>query len=225
MIPRAIENKLIRQIDHKKAILIFGPRQVGKTTLVKDLTQKVGQAFSYFNGDEITTRNLWKKDQVPALIQSFGDRKLIILDEAQMVEEVGIICKQIIDAELGIQLILTGSSALNMANLTQESLTGRKWEYFLYPISCAEIIEYSSAPELLRGLSQYLVYGCYPEVVTNLSNAQQILNNLASSVHDHIEPIAATLERPIPKRVKTSVRWKGTFAVLNAKKTTKWRSL
>ena len=181
MIPRAIENKLIRQIDHKKAILIFGPRQVGKTTLIKDLTQKVGQAFSYFNGDEITTRNLWKKDQVPALIQSFGDRKLIILDEAQMVEEVGIICKQIIDAELGIQLILTGSSALNMANLTQEPLTGRKWEYFLYPISCAEIIEYSSAPELLRGLSQYLVYGCYPEIVTNLSNAQQILNNLASS--------------------------------------------
>src|SRR3984957_17211137 len=103
MIPRAIENKLIRQIDHKKGILIFGPRQVGKTTLVKDLTQKVGQAFSYFNGDEITTRNLWEKNQVPDLIQSFGDRKLIILDEAQMVEQVGIICKQIIDAELGIQ--------------------------------------------------------------------------------------------------------------------------
>ena len=181
MITRAIENKLISQIDHKKAILIFGPRQVGKTTLVKDLMKKVGQAFFYFNGDEITTRNLWKKDQVPALIQSFGDKKLIILDEAQMVEEVGIICKQIIDAELGIQLILTGSSALNMANLTQEPLTGRKWEYFLYPISCAEIIEYSGAPELLRGLSQYIVYGCYPEVVTNLSNAQQILNNLASS--------------------------------------------
>jgi hypothetical protein len=143
--------------------------------------KKVGQAFSYFNGDEITTRSLWRKDQVPGLIQSFGDKKLIILDEAQMVEEVGSICKQIIDAELGIQLILTGSSALNMANLTQEPLTGRKWEYFLYPISCTEIIEYSGAPELLRGLSQYLVYGCYPEVVTNLNNAQQILNNLASS--------------------------------------------
>ena len=181
MIPRTIETKLISQIDHKKAILVFGPRQVGKTTLVKDLMKKVGQPFSYFNGDEITTRNLWRKDQVPALIQSFGNTKLIVLDEAQMVEEVGGICKQIIDAELGIQLILTGSSALNMANLTQEPLTGRKWEYFLYPISCAEIIEYSSAPELLRGLSQYLVYGCYPEVVTNPSNAQQLLNNLASS--------------------------------------------
>lgn len=181
VIPRTIENKLISQIDHKKAILIFGPRQVGKTTLVKDLTEKLGEAFIYFNGDQITTRNLWRNDQVPALIQSFGNNKLIILDEAQMIEEVGSICKQIIDAELGIQLILTGSSALNMANLTQEPLTGRKWEYFLYPISCDEIIEYSGVPGLLRELSQYLIYGCYPEVVTNLGNAQQILNNLASS--------------------------------------------
>jgi predicted AAA+ superfamily ATPase len=76
--------------------------------------------------------------------------------------------------------LLTGSSALNMANLTQEPLTGRKWEYFLYPISCAEIVGYTGAPELLRGLSQYLVYGCYPEVVTNLNNARQILNNSKS---------------------------------------------
>jgi predicted AAA+ superfamily ATPase len=181
MIPRAIENKLVTQIDHKKAILIFGPRQVGKTTLVKDLMKKVQSVFVYFNGDEITTRNLWREDQVPALIQSFGDNKMIVLDEAQMVEGVGGICKQIIDAELGIQLILTGSSALNIANLTQEPLTGRKWEYFLYPISCAEMIEFSGTPELLRGLSQYLIYGCYPEVVTHLSNAKQILSNLASS--------------------------------------------
>ncbi len=93
MIPRTIENKLINQIDYKKAILVFGPRQVGKTTLIKDLMKKVGQPFSYFNGDEITTRNLWKKDQVPALIQSFGDKKLIVLDEAQMVEDVGSILR------------------------------------------------------------------------------------------------------------------------------------
>jgi predicted AAA+ superfamily ATPase len=106
---------------------------------------------------------------------------MIVLDEAQMVEGIGGVCKQIIDAELGIQLILTGSSALNIANLTQEPLTGRKWEYFLYPISCAEMVEFSGTPELLSRLSQYLIYGCYPEVVTNLSNAKQILNNLASS--------------------------------------------
>lgn len=181
MISRTIEKKLLEQIDHKKAILIFGPRQVGKTTLVKDLVKKIGEEFVYFNGDEVITRNLWRNSEIPALIQSLGDKKLVILDEAQMVEEIGSICKQIIDAELGIQLILTGSSALNMANLTQEPLTGRKWEYFLYPISCAELIGYAGVPDLLRKLSQYLVYGTYPEVATNLNNAQQILNNLASS--------------------------------------------
>jgi predicted AAA+ superfamily ATPase len=98
-----------------------------------------------------------------------------------MVEEVGNICKQIIDAELGIQLILTGSSALNIANLTQEPLTGRKWEHFLYPISSGEIIDYLGVPVFLSNLSQYLIFGSYPEVVTNLNNAQQILTNLTSS--------------------------------------------
>jgi len=181
MIARTIEEKLIKQIDFKKAILIFGPRQVGKTTLVKDIVKRIEADHIYFNGDEITTRNLWRNDKVPSLIQSFGGKKLIVLDEAQMIEEVGSICKQIIDARLGIQLILTGSSALNMANLTQEPLTGRKWEYFLYPISCSELADYSGVPQVLKNLSQYLVFGSYPEVVTHLNNAQQILNNLAGS--------------------------------------------
>lgn len=96
----------------------------------------MGVDFEYFNGDEIVTRNLWRSGEVPGLLQSFGNKKLIILDEAQMVEDIGLISKQIVDAELGIQLILTGSSAFDMANLTQEPLTGRKWEYFLYsPLS------------------------------------------------------------------------------------------
>jgi predicted AAA+ superfamily ATPase len=181
MITRAIEKRLIERIDHKKAILIFGPRQVGKTTLVKSMVKRMGVDFEYFNGDEIVTRNLWRSGEVPGLLQSFGNKKLIILDEAQMVEDIGLISKQIIDAELGIQLILTGSSAFDMANLTQEPLTGRKWEYFLYPVSCGELIGYSGAPIFLKNLPQYLVYGMYPEVVTGLSHAQQILSNLASS--------------------------------------------
>jgi len=181
MIKRTIEEKIIKQIDYKKAILLSGPRQVGKTTLVKDLVKKIGVDYMYFNGDEVITRNLWSNNQVSALIQSFGNKKLVILDEAQMIEEVGNICKQIIDAELGIQLILTGSSALNIANLTQEPLTGRKWEYFLYPISCGELIDYSGAPVFLSNLSQYLIFGSYPEIVTNLNNARPLLNNLTSS--------------------------------------------
>ena len=181
MIGRTTEDRLIRQIDYKKVILLFGPRQVGKTTLVKDLIKKTGIDCVYFNGDDIVTRNLWKTDQVPSLLQSFGNNKLVILDEAQMVPDVGAICKQIVDAELGIQLILTGSSALKIANLTQEPLTGRKWEHFLYPISCGELVKYAGVPKLLADLPQNLIFGCYPEIITHLSNAKQLLNNLASS--------------------------------------------
>lgn len=68
MITRTLEKKLIKQIDYKKAILIFGPRQVGKTTLVKDIVEKIKADYLYFNGDEVITRDLWRNDQVPALI-------------------------------------------------------------------------------------------------------------------------------------------------------------
>lgn len=81
----------------------------------------------------MSTRSLWNNHEVPALIQSFGNKKVIILDEAQMITDIGMICKQIIDAKLGIQLIITGSSSLNIANLTQELLTGRKWEFMMFP--------------------------------------------------------------------------------------------
>jgi len=181
MLYRSIERQLIKHVDYGKVIVISGPRQVGKTTLVKELMQKLDQPYLYFNGDEISVRNLWKNDQVPTLIQSFGTKKIIVLDEAQMIEEVGAICKQIVDAKLGVQLIITGSSALNIANLTQEPLTGRKWEYFLYPMSCGEMIQNSNAADLVKKLTLYLVYGSYPEVVTHPDDAKEILNNLASS--------------------------------------------
>jgi uncharacterized protein len=181
VIAREIEKKLTARIDYKKAIILLGPRQVGKTTLTRKLAENSGHEYLYFNGDDINTRNLWRNDQVAALKQSFAGKKLIILDEAQMIADVGIICKQIIDANLGIQIIITGSSCLDIANFTQEPLTGRKWEYFLYPISCGELLQDKGLLELNRALEQYLVYGTYPEIVTDMGNAVQILNNLCSS--------------------------------------------
>jgi predicted AAA+ superfamily ATPase len=106
---------------------------------------------------------------------------MVILDEAQMIEQVGMICKQLIDDNLGIQFIITGSSSFTIADKTQEPLTGRKWEYFLYPISCAELMTYQGIPQFLETLPQYLVYGMYPEVVTHLNDAKEVLANIASS--------------------------------------------
>ncbi len=181
MIERTLLKTLEKRIDHKKALIIFGPRQVGKSTLVKALANKLQTEFEYFNGDSAVTKSLWKIENIEALKQSFGNKKVVILDEAQMIEQVGLICKQLIDADLGIQFVITGSSSLTIADKTQEPLTGRKWEYFLYPISSAELIAHQGIPKFIELSPQYLVYGMYPEVVTNILDAKEILSNIASS--------------------------------------------
>jgi uncharacterized protein len=181
MITRALQKKLEKRLDFKKAFLIFGPRQVGKTTLAKAFAESLQEEFEYFSGDSIVTRTLWSMSTIEALKQSFGHKKVVILDEAQMIEQVGLICKQLIDAEMGIQFIITGSSSLTIADKTQEPLTGRKWEYFLYPISSGELMEYQGVPQFLNLLPQYLVYGMYPEVVVNILDAKEILTNIAGS--------------------------------------------
>ena len=181
MIERILQKKLESRIDFKKAILIFGPRQVGKTTLTKALAESLSIPFEYFNGDNMMTKNLWTINNIEALKQSFGNKKLVILDEAQMIEQIGLILKQLIDSELEIQFIITGSSSLTIADKTQEPLTGRKWEYYLYPISCAEMMDYEGIPQFLQKYQQYLIYGMYPEVLVNQQDTQEVLFNLASS--------------------------------------------
>ncbi len=181
MIERTLLKILEKRIDYKKALILFGPRQTGKTTLVKALATQLQQPFEYFNGDSVVTKSLWKVENIAALKQSFGANKVVILDEAQMIEQVGIICKQLIDADLGIQFLITGSSSLNIADKTQEPLTGRKWEYFLYPISCPELMNHLGIPTFLQSLQQHMVYGMYPEVVTHISDAKEVLSNIASS--------------------------------------------
>lgn len=133
MIERALKDVILQRIDYQKAIILFGARQVGKTTLVRELAQSLNVAFEYYNGDSLQTRNLWTESNIELLKRGFGSNKLIILDEAQMIPNVGLICKQLIDDQLGIQLIITGSSSLDIAYQTQEPLTGRKWEYLHIP--------------------------------------------------------------------------------------------
>ena len=181
MIQRALQKNLEKRIDYKKAIIILGPRQVGKTTLAKAFAEGLQQRFEYFNGDNIVTRTLWSVSNIESLKQSFGTNKIVILDEAQMIEQIGLVCKQLIDADLGIQFIITGSSSLDIADKTQEPLTGRKWAYNLYPISCAELMDYQGIPQFLSLLPQYLVYGMYPEVVTNINDAKEVLTNNANT--------------------------------------------
>ena len=181
MIKRDQIAELKQFIDYKKAIIILGARQVGKTTLVKQLAKELDTAYLYFNADEIIVRETWKPENVETLISSFRGLKLIVLDEAQMLENAGLILKILIDRQAGYQFIVTGSSSLDLADKTYESLTGRKWTFELYPFSTQELIQQYGLMEVRKNLETQLIYGCYPEVVVEKEKARSALSNIMQS--------------------------------------------
>src|SRR5690606_40704751 len=217
MIQRELKDRLLQRIDHKKVLILFGPRQVGKTTLVKQVVSELPEKAIYFNGDDIITRNIWQTDQIALLKQSFGDKKIVVLDEAQMIPDIGIICKQLVDENLGLQLILTGSSALNIANITQEPLTGRKWEYFLYPISFSELVTHEGLLQSIQKLSLYLIYGSYPEIITSPQEAKPLLTNLTNSyLYKDILALTGVKKPMLLEKILKALAWQvGSEVSLN----------
>ncbi len=134
MIKRAINNRIQEKLGKGKAILLFGPRQTGKTTLLHQILDDK-QNVMWLNGDEADVQQLFGNASSIRLKSVFGDCNTVVLDEAQRITNIGLSLKLITDQLKDIQLIATGSSTLELANHTQEPLTGRKWEYFLYPLS------------------------------------------------------------------------------------------
>ncbi len=180
MIKRAIAENISGRSGKGKAILLFGPRQSGKTTLLHQIFDKK-KAVRWFNCDETDVQQLLENASTPRLKAVFGTNTTVIFDEAQRITNIGRALKLITDELREIQVIATGSSAFELANLTQEPLTGRKWEYFLYPFSFAEMVAHHGLMEEKRMISHRLVYGCYPEVVNNPGKEKEILKSLTDS--------------------------------------------
>jgi predicted AAA+ superfamily ATPase len=181
MINRLLESTLKAKVDYKKAIVVLGPRQVGKTTLINEIAANITKNFLYINGDDPAVRLAWNNPSQAFIKTYIGDHKVIVIDEAQRIENIGVSAKMIVDAKMDVQLFLSGSSALEIANKINEPLTGRKWEYRLYPLSWAEINTYYSFAKTSTRLEDFLVTGMYPEVITHPENAIEILSNLAGS--------------------------------------------
>jgi len=181
MIKRALEKVLKNKVDYKKAIVLLGPRQVGKTTLITEIASTLAEDYLYINGDDPSVRLAWNNPSQAFINNYIGAYKVIVIDEAQRLENIGLSAKMIIDAKKNIQLFLSGSSSLEIASKVNEPLTGRKWEYRLYPLSWAEIKEHFSFAKTIPRLDDFLVTGMYPEVITNPENAKEILTNLAGS--------------------------------------------
>ena len=176
MLYKTIENKLFVG----KVIILTGARQVGKTTLLKQiLRQKEG--VLWLNGDELQVQNLFANASADRLLSEFGDNKIVILDEAQRIENIGLRLNLIADSDSEVQVIATGSSAFELANKVNEPLTGRKWEYQMFPLSFGEMVAHHGKLKEMRMLPRRIIYGYYPEVVTNDGNEVEILKLLTDA--------------------------------------------
>lgn len=178
MIPRLLTPTLLEDCDNKKAIVLVGPRQVGKTTLIHKLVE--GKKVLFLNGDDPQTRLQFADASFQFLLQVVADYEVIVIDEAQRIENIGLTVKMLIDAKLNKQFILTGSSSLDLGNQINEPLTGRKWEHQLYPLSWSEVKNHYTFATAFARLEEFLIYGMYPEVVTE-TKKQKILLQLSSS--------------------------------------------
>lgn len=181
MIPRTIEEDIKKKLFKSKAIILHGARQTGKTTLVRHIVNNASQEYLWLSGDDINVREQLSIHSVVHLKALLGKYKLVVIDEAQYVRNIGLTLKLITDNMPDIQVIATGSSAFELANALNEPLTGRKWEYYLYPFSYRELNNYYGIIDEKGLLDHRLVYGSYPEVVTSMEDKGEILNLLTSS--------------------------------------------
>ena len=181
MILRKLKHVIKGQLFNGKAIVLIGARQVGKTTLLNQLAQESEQPVLMLNCDEPEVRILLENTNISQLKLLIGNNKLIIIDEAQKVKNIGLTLKLFVDNFKDLQVIATGSSAFELHNRLNEPLTGRKLEYQLYPISSGEIIETYGLLEEKRTLENRLIYGSYPDIVMHPEQARKYLTELTQS--------------------------------------------
>lgn len=180
MIKRYLNQTISDNLYKGKAIIILGARQVGKTTLLNSLFKNKDE-FIWLNGDELDVQKLFTDISADRLRSIFGEKKIVIIDEAQRISDIGLRLKLITDQIKDVQLIAIGSSSLELANKVNEPLTGRKWEYKMYPLSFGEMVSHNGLLKEKRLLPHRLIYGYYPEVVTNEGKEKNVLKEITNS--------------------------------------------
>ena len=180
MINRFLQPQLESLLGSRKAIILMGARQVGKSTLLQLLLGQ-RQDVLWLNGDNNDVQALFTAISAERIHSLMGTKRILVLDEAQRVSNIGVQLKIIIDQLPDVQVIATGSSSFELASKVNEPLTGRKREFKLFPLAFSEMVEHSSLIEELRLVPHRLVYGYYPEVVENPGQEAAILKELTDS--------------------------------------------
>ncbi len=180
MIERKLKESILPLLSGKKAIVIMGARQVGKSTL---LNQMLGDRSDvlWMNGDEPDIQDLFREMTSTRIRVILGNKKLLVIDEAQRIPDIGLRLKLITDQIPEVQVIATGSSSFELANKVNESLTGRKREFKMFPLTFEEMVRHTSFMEEVRMIPHRMVYGYYPEVVNLPGDERNTLKELSES--------------------------------------------
>ncbi len=179
MYQRIIENIIEKKIGKGKAIIVVGARQVGKTTLIKNLLKD--KDYLFLDADDPSTRKLLTSPNTEQIRSILGRNKIVFIDEAQRISGIGLTLKIITDQFPNVQLLVSGSSSFDLGSQLNEPLTGRKWEYELFPISWEEFEIKEGYVKAEQQFENRLLYGMYPEVLNDKGNEREVLKNLVSS--------------------------------------------
>ncbi len=181
MYTRDLQSIIQERCFQGKAIILLGARQVGKTTLLKKIIQEQQVDALYLNCDEPQTAAALTNCNLKELQMVIGANKFVVIDEAQKVDNIGLTLKLIVDNMPDVQVIATGSSAFELRNCLNEPLTGRKYEYQMFPISSKEIYQSSGYIDLKGLLETRLIYGSYPDILNHANDARELLRMLTDS--------------------------------------------
>jgi len=182
-IQRFMLAKLEEAITPGKVLVLYGPRQVGKTTLVTDLLARTSLQHHFINADELVYREALSSQSRQTLGQLLGDNRLLVIDEAQRVPNIGLNLKILVDSFPAAAIIATGSASFDLANKIGEPLTGRALTFTLYPVSYKEIQETIGAFDAHSQLERWLVWGGYPAIITteNPAAREKLLGELVGA--------------------------------------------
>ena len=181
LIRRNLQSVIESKLFKGKAVLLIGARQVGKSTLFAQIVQGRNESILSLNCDEPEVKNMLTDVNTEELRMLIGNNRILMIDEAQRVSGIGLTLKLITDNFPDVQLLVTGSSSFQLQNQLDEPLTGRKYEYHLYPISTAELMESGGLLNVKQTLESRLIFGSYPDVLNHSDEAKEILMNIAGS--------------------------------------------
>ncbi len=157
--------KLKKLASPNKVVLIYGPRRTGKTTLLQHFIEGLHEPYHLVSGEDVFTQQILASQSIDKLRSFVGQKKWLLIDEAQKIPNIGLNLKLIVDHIPDIRVIATGSSSFDLAAQVGEPLTGRKWTLRLFPLSQLELKEKENAAETAARLENRLIYGSYPDVV------------------------------------------------------------